>query len=329
MSELAGSERLVSYKIYITLFVAILAAITAQASVRTVLLELPLHVIGWGLLLAIGLTAGWVAARSDSDGDQGLQNIVALLGIGIFVYQIMYSTMEIALSQLLVWLLIAMCICLTNRRTLYFILLSSFCLMMYSASLSKDSLFLIIMLIYVMAMVVTLVLDYYSARIHQSLVADEQQQRTIPVVRIGLIIGLPIIIITTGLYLLVPRPPAAHYGFFQAGGSHFYHDGEWQANAVDSDVDSNPDNHDNQNHSDREPAGNNQDTSASSGSSESFSLNDPRRTMLDGDRESDDIANEIVLYMQGARGNTYVAQYLIISTENHGIPVNNTPSNEN
>ena len=107
-----------------------------------------------------------------------------------------------------------MSIRLTNRRTLYFLLLASFCLILYAASLSKDSLFLIYILIYVMTMVVTLVLDYYSARIHQSLASDNQQQSTIPVIRIGLMIGLPIILLTSGMYLLIPRPPAAHYGFF-------------------------------------------------------------------------------------------------------------------
>ncbi len=324
MSALAGSERLVTPKIYITLFVALLAAVTAQASLRASFLELALHVLGWGILLALGLTAGWVAARSRRDGDQGMQNLIALIGLCVFLYLSMTSNMDVALSLLLVWLLIAMSIRLTNRRTLYFLLLASFCLILYAASLSKDSVFLIFILIYVMAMVVTLVLDYYSARIHQSLASDNQQQSTIPVIRTGLIIGLPIILLTSGMYLLIPRPPAAHYGFFPAGGDHNYHDGAWQEQADNRDAndnwDSNTDQLDTNNLDSQQITGNQPDDTSQltaddltkttsdpdtvrfPGFSQGFSLNDQLRPDISSDNNGDGITNDIVLYMQGSRG---------------------------
>jgi hypothetical protein len=310
MSGMAGSERLVTSKIYITLFIALLATVTAQASLRASLFELPLHILGWGVLLALGLTAGWVAARGRRDGDQGIQNFVVLIGISVFIYQSMSNSMDVALCLLLVWLLIAMCIRLTNRRTLYFVLLSSFCLILYAASLSKDSLFLIYMLIYVMAIVVTLVLDYYSARIHQSLAADNEHQSAIPAIRTGFIIGLPIILITTGMYLLIPRPPAAHYGFFPAGGDHYYHDGAWQEAAKNNDI-----NGDSQQESDDQAGDDPQDTNDDltqtangpdivqfPGFSQNFSLNDQLRPDISNDNTGKGISNEIVLYMQGSRG---------------------------
>ncbi|MEE9413596.1 MAG: transglutaminaseTgpA domain-containing protein [Methylococcales bacterium] len=337
MSGIAGAERLVTAKIYITLFVALLATVTSQASLRTSLLELPLHVLGWGILLALGLTAGWVAARGHRDGDQGMQNLVAWIGISVFIYQSMTSSMDVALCLLLVWLLIAMSIRLTNRRTLYFVLLASFCLILYAASLSKDSVFLIYLLIYVLAIVITLILDYSNARIHHSLVSDDQQQTAIPVFRTGLIIGLPIVLLTTGMYLLIPRPPAAHYGFFSAGGDHYYHNGSWLKQAKNKDINTNedsnsdplgmnnlsdvtnsssqPDNqeslHDSdhqsgndqqENHDNFRQATDDSDTVGAPGFSQGFSLNDQLRPDISNGNSGNSISNDIVLYMQGSRG---------------------------
>lgn len=316
MSGMAGSQRLVSSKIYCTVFVALLAAVTAQASIRASLLELPLHVLGWGVLLALGLTAGWVAARGRHDGDQGMQNIAALIGLCVFIYKYMTSSTDVALSLLLVWLLIAMSIRLINRRTLYLTLLASFCLIVYSASLSKDSLFLIYILIYVMALVITLVLDYFSARVHQSLASVDQQQHAFPVVRVGLVIGFPIVVMTTSMYLLIPRPPATHYGFFPAGGDNYYHDGGWLKQAGNSSTDQ----VDNNNPSETMDSTEQKDTDSKNtdsdvtrntadqdmvefpGFSQGFSLNDQLRPDLNSDGSGNGISNDIVLYMQGARG---------------------------
>ncbi|HFD11857.1 MAG TPA: DUF4129 domain-containing protein [Crenotrichaceae bacterium] len=309
MTVMAGSERLVSPKLYVSLFIALLASVTAQASLRASLFELQLHIVGWGVLLALGLTAGWVAAKSRHDDNNGIQNVAALIGIIVFIYQSMNNSMEVALSLLLVWLLIAMATSLTNRRTLYFTLLASFCLILYAVSLSKESLLLIYILIYFMAVVVTLVIDYHSARTHQSLAASRYQKNTLPVTRIGLVIGLPIILVTSAIYLLVPRPAATHYGFFLAGGDNYYHDGKWQEQIQEIDI-KQPESHSNSieeqssNQKLQTPPENTSDleTVDSSQLNHDFSLNDSLRPEIDSEGNLPGIANEIVLYMQGARG---------------------------
>ncbi len=328
MNQIAGAGRLTTSKIYLTVFVALMAAITGHSSLNVPLVELPLHMLGWGVLLTIGLTTGWVAAKQKRDTEQSTQNLIALIAISVFVYQTINNTLDVALNSLLTLLLVGLCFRLTHRRTLYFILLASFCLVLYSASLSKDSLFLIYIVIYVISIVITLVMDYYSSCIQQSL-SSEKIHHSIPFIRTGMMVGLPIILITSGLYLLVPRPAAMHYGFFPAGGKNYYHDAIWhnQANQSENDLfsedevsyapdvssdETNPNseqsNETESNYNEQQRSAietqksRNQDAEQLPEIGKSLSLNDSVRPEISDSGSGQGISNDIVLYMQGPRG---------------------------
>ena len=286
-------------------FFSLLSAIIAHESVRLSLPDLMPHLALWSILLILALSAGWSAAKANRKGDKGIQNLFLFIGIGVFIYQVMNSSIEIALNSLLSWLLIALSSALTDRRTLYFVLISTFCLILYSASVSKHSLFLILIVIYVISALLTLVIVNYSNTMRAALNQNKRTRRHIPILTAGLMVIVPIICLTSLLYLLVPRPAAIHFGFFPAGGDSFYHDAIWKKHA-----DNNSSGDDVSEHGDREDQSsttvyNQQNSDSGTDPSvnrpDNFSLNDSLRPEIDENSDNQGIVNDIVLYMQGPR----------------------------
>ena len=219
-----------NYGIFFAVFVTQLTAIIAQGSLRSNLFELTVQLIIWGIMLGFSLAFAW--SYIDKEGSEKkklpeqLTNIVAMVGMGAFFFQMVTSDITSAILLLLSWLLVALSFSFKTQRNLYFSLLASTILLLYAASISKSSNFVIYMVIYTLAAIIALASNYYLSKTKQQIIRKKQEKGFPFKFPISVIAGI-VLLITATLYLLVPRPAAVNWGFFPAGGGRYQAAESW------------------------------------------------------------------------------------------------------
>lgn len=190
----------------------------------------PVQLLWWGVIFGIGLRCGWAQRGGPNKQYADFGNAVALLGLIAFFLLIVSSGLEGALVSLLLWAQAAQNFTLIKRRSLYFTLGVSFCLLLYAAANSKSGLFLLMLAAYVLVAMFTLYSHYLDQR---------NASMTMPLLAQGRLPLLPPVAGLSGLvmlfavlaYLAIPRPPALHYGSVAASGGNQYHNAEWDREA--------------------------------------------------------------------------------------------------
>jgi len=225
-----------NHTVYYGLFFTQLAAIVAQGSLRSNPLELLMQVIFWGVLLGLSLSFGWqyrnkqYRNKPNSKLPEQLTNGAALLGMAIFLYQIMNGDLTAGLLLVLSCLLIGLSFSLGKQRSLYFSLAASTVLLLYAASISRSSSFIVYLIIFSLAAVIVLASNFYLTKNKQQVTSQINKQHVttdfpykLPIT----ILTVTILLITTALYLFVPRPDAIHWGSFPAGGGQYEAKDDW------------------------------------------------------------------------------------------------------
>ena len=223
-----------SHTIFFAVYITQLTAIIAQGSLRSDTLELIIQIAVWGVMLGFSLAfASSYINKNDSEKNklpEQLTNIFAMIGMAAFLFQLFTANITSAILLLLSWLLIALSFSFKKQRDLYFSLLASTTLLLYAASISKSSGFIIFIIIYTLAAVIALAGNFYLVKTKQQISASTK----LNTVNNGFPFKLPIsilaaiiLLITTSLYLFVPRPAALNWGVFPAGGGNYHADDSW------------------------------------------------------------------------------------------------------
>jgi len=222
-------------RIYTSLWVLMVAAAVAHASVQQFLPVTLVYGLFWGPVYAIGLACGREygrGGRRDMRYKRGADG-VAIVGIVAFAVAFATHGLTIAFAILLLCLQAARSVTLCTRRDLYFNVAISFVLLLFAASQSKSGAFLLIMAIYTLAGTFTLVAMHgENCRTRAQGVADDPRARWLFPAGV-LPLACAVVGIATLLYLFVPRPPAAGIGAFFEDGGHDYRDRNWEQEAED------------------------------------------------------------------------------------------------
>jgi transglutaminase-like putative cysteine protease len=223
-------------RIYTSLWVLMVAAAMAHASVQQFLPVTLIYGLFWGPLYAIGLACGREygrGSRRDLRYRRGAE-AVAIAGIAAFFVALATHGLTIALAVLLLCLQGAISVTLCTRRDLYFNVTISFVLLLFASSQSKSGAFLGFMAVYTLAGTFTLVAMHgENCRSRAHGVADDARARWLFPAGV-LPLACSVVGIAALIYLFVPRPPAARIGAFFADGGHDYRDGDWEQDARDS-----------------------------------------------------------------------------------------------
>lgn len=219
-----------NHSVFFAVFFTQLTAIIAQGSLRSGPFELAIQVIIWGVMLGFSLAFAWSYIHKEGSEanklPEQLTNIVAMVGMGAFFFQMVTSNITSAILLLLSWLLIALSFSFKTQRNLYFSLLASTILLLYAASISKSSSFIIYMVIYTLSAIIALASNYYLTKTKQQIISTKQDTGFPFKLPISVIVGI-ILLITATLYLLVPRPSAMNWGVFPAGGGRYQASDDW------------------------------------------------------------------------------------------------------
>lgn len=233
-SSFHSNYKLENHTIFIAVFFTQLTAIVAQGSLRSNALELFSQIIIWGIMLGFSLAFGWsYLHKSDAKENklaEQLTNIVAVIGMMAFLFQMVSGDITSAILLMLSWLLIALSFSFKTQRNLYFSLFASTTLLLYAASISKSSSFIIYITIYTLAAIIALASNFYLSKTKQQ-INEAKTHSGFPFKRPITVLAGAILLITAGFYLLVPRPSAINWGFFPAGGGRYQAHESWPKNA--------------------------------------------------------------------------------------------------
>ena len=295
----------VYYGLYGLQWVAALAVIDVTDATGFGLLQL----VWWSVVFAVSLRFGRHQGRQPGKNFEQLGNGVALFGMLAFIVLLTTSGLSVALVNLALWAQAAQNFTLANRRGVYFTFGLSFFLVLYAAAASKSGFFLFTLTAYVLAAMFTLYAHYLDQR-NAAVTVHAEEVAKLPWLAPVLGLSLATVLLAVTAYLLIPRPPALHYGAVAASGGVEYQNKDWEDEAGEGEGDgvaaSQPD----------DPGGNSGGSGPASGAQQGGTdgkqaTDDTRQDGFDyaGFDEQFDIqapatrglTNEIVLYVQADR----------------------------
>ena len=218
-----------SSTIFFATFITQLSAIIAQGSLRASMAELVLQILIWGVMLGFSLAFGWAYIQKEESSSKlpmQLTNGAAMVGLMAFLYQMVTTNITSAILLMLSWLLIALSFTFKRQRNLYFSLIASMTLLLYAASISKSSVFIVYIVIYTLAAIIALAGNFYLSKTKQQVKVVTGNTGFPFKLPITILAGL-VLLITAGIYLFMPRPTALNWGIFPAGGGHYQASGSW------------------------------------------------------------------------------------------------------
>ncbi|NOX42168.1 MAG: DUF3488 domain-containing transglutaminase family protein [Gammaproteobacteria bacterium] len=221
--------------IYISMFVLLLSAVLAVASLSDSILNIITSFLFWSCLYGVGLVCGYQNAIAKNPRYANIMNGVLIFGLIIFVISISTQELIVALSLLLMWMQAAKNFTLSTRRDLYFGFGLSFFLLMYAAANAKSSGFLFYMIMYVLAGTFALVATHLDKRATEAEdYGSKIEKKSLNFFHSVAVLSVAIIGLAALLYLFVPRPAALNYGAFAAAGGMYYENDEWEKQAKNS-----------------------------------------------------------------------------------------------
>jgi transglutaminase-like putative cysteine protease len=185
-----------------------------------------LQLAWWGALFAFSLHCGRQQAMHGKNFEQA-GNSVALFGLLAFFVLLQTSGLVLALVNLTLWAQAAQNFTLAKRRGLYFTFGITFFLLLFAAANSKSGFFLFTLTAYVLAAIFTLYTNYLDQR-NAAVTLRTEAVGKLPLMGPVLGLSFAVVAFAVAAYLIIPRPPALHYGAVAASGGHEYDNQEWE-----------------------------------------------------------------------------------------------------
>jgi hypothetical protein len=186
----------------------------------------------WALFCGVGLFAGWRYRATQSEAIKIASNVIAGLAAVLFLGGLVAVGIEKAFLILLIGIQAARNFTLSTRKDFYYSYVISLVLVLHAASASKDTLFLLYLIAYVLAIMFALMADHVDETLSQAQGGDREflvNKMSLPVKGVGL--AALTMALAVVLYLFVPRPPTPMIQSFPAGGGQYYHNTDWEREA--------------------------------------------------------------------------------------------------
>jgi hypothetical protein len=159
-------------------------------------------------------------------------NIVFGLSLLLFTGALFSAGFDKAFVLLLIGVQAARNFTLATRRDFYYSYVISLVLILYAASLSKETYFILSIVVYVLAGIFTLMADHVDDTLSRAQGGAREvliHRMSMPVKGSGL--AFAVMVLSVLLYLVVPRPPSPQVQAFPAGGGWTYSNREWERQA--------------------------------------------------------------------------------------------------
>jgi len=302
-----------SPKIYLSVGLLLVVTAVARASLAFGV-EFIYTSLFWCLLYAVSLSLAFSNAldKISNAWVKKASEVYAGLGIFSFILSLLQGQLVAGLISLITWLIAALAIQLTNKRNFYFLLTSSFILLLFASSETRESQFIVYLVLYAIFAVfcfMHLLEEEYLHKASASLHAGEQ--RWMPAGALPL--SFLLLVGSISFYFVFPQPAPLNIGSSIGDGGENYHDKRWYdaaADELDSDtffgdserVGSEADD-DLQGEGSQEGAPSSSgDPNGYNGFSDSLDINSQaNRNGAGQDGDSEDTSNRIVLYVQADR----------------------------
>lgn len=218
--------------VYAGLAVLLITSITAVMTAQMPGAASLAMILFWAMLYGSGLVCGWKYNQNRSGALKNVTNVVAGLALLLFTVSIFSAGFEKAFVLLLIGVQAARNFTLTTRRDFYYSYVISLILILYAASLSKETLFIAYIVVYVLAGMFTLMADHIDDTLLRAQGGDREiliRRMSLPIKGAGIAVAVTILSIL--LYLVVPRPPSPRVQAFPAGGGWTYNNEDWERQA--------------------------------------------------------------------------------------------------
>ncbi|MBI5074621.1 MAG: DUF3488 domain-containing protein [Nitrospirae bacterium] len=214
--------------IFLLLISAVLSVVNRDASIPSFLF----NSFFWPCLYAAGLLSAWRNRQKQSETLKVVMYIGIAAAVIVFILVAAVATIEKGFLLMLICMQAARNFTLTNRRELYFACLISLILILYAASASKETSFLLYILVYVLSGIFTFMADHIDERLNYAKGGDKDiliRKMNLPAKGFGLAIA--VITLSLGIYLIIPRMPSPHIQAFPSGGWNYKNEG-WDREAL-------------------------------------------------------------------------------------------------
>ncbi len=281
--ELAHARNLNDPRIYPGLWVMQTSVAAAQAAVVSAA-PVPASLF-WALVCALSLGLGLSYRAKALRLHFQLANGAALIGLMAFLTALL-SDLANALLTLLLWLLVAKNITLARERDAYFTIAISLVVLVFGAAESRSGWFLLAVTVYTLGGLFTLALMHVDDLRHRALAEHPRQGFAAPLPTSVLPLTLGVLLLAGVFYLLMPTPPATHWGSYMSPGGQDYGDRQWERQAGTGEISEGPDTADKAQHR----------SSGSPSSDPGYAGFSDRLDIDKAGRQG--VANAIVLYVQ-------------------------------
>jgi len=216
--------------VYYGLYFMQLVAVTSVIAISSESVFGVMQLLWWSFIFAVGLRCGWLKHKKTDNNYEQFGNVIALLGMLVFLLLLSVEGLVAALLSMVLWAQAAQNFTLSERRGLYYTFGITFILVLYAAANSKSGLFLFFMAAYVLVAMFTLYTHYLDQR-NEAMTMHVESLGKVPI--LGPVVGLSSLVVLVGitLYLGIPRPPALHFGGVAASGGHQYNNKQWEKSA--------------------------------------------------------------------------------------------------
>ncbi len=224
--DLPLGDRRIYFSLWGMLFSAAMARLAGETETGMALMSL----LFWGVMFAIALYGGRNYAQTQNIIWKKASDTAAVIGILSFTLSLL-GGMTQALLSLLLWMQLAKCFTMANQRDLFFAILTSFVLLIFSASESKEGLFILFIALYSLLGVYTLLLHHADKARLRALVTQAGDGGRPNFPASTLLLTGAILACAALLFFTVPRPSAGNLGAQLDDGGHDYYDQRWEEEA--------------------------------------------------------------------------------------------------
>jgi transglutaminase-like putative cysteine protease len=218
--------------VYAGLYVLLITAVSAAMTVLLSGAAVPAVILFCAVLYGVGLASGWRYNQNRYESLKKVTDGIAALALFLFFIALISTGFDKAFLLLLIGIQASRNFTLATRRDFYYSYVISLILILYAASLSKESLFIVTILVYVLAGMFTLMADHIDDTLARAQGGDREvliRRMSLPVKGAGLAVAVTALSIL--IYLLVPRPTSPHVQAFPAGGGWTYNNKDWERQA--------------------------------------------------------------------------------------------------
>jgi transglutaminase-like putative cysteine protease len=222
--------------VYIGLFFLLTTSLLSVAGSASSAITLLFNMSFWPITFGLGLAVGWHFRFRKSDALNAFAYISIALSFILFMVISGAAGWEKGFLYFLICMQAGRNFTLSDRRDLYFALVTSLVLILYAASISKESVFIFYIVLYSLAGIFTLMAAHIDERLSSAKGGDRDfliNRINTPVKGFGLTIS--VLLLSFCIYLLFPRIPSPHVQAFPSGGDKYYSNKSWKREALKSD----------------------------------------------------------------------------------------------